>query len=549
MADTQTITPDAVPTGSLNSILKTLGQDYAAKSQQASDTSAQLATEKANIQKKLDTAESQVENLKPPAMVPMPPPPQPKATSFWEELGSPAMILAALGSLMTQTPLTTALNAGAGVMKAYREGDQEAAQHQMEVWKAATANALRLQDYQDKIYNASIKKLDTETSTALAELTANAAAFRDNIMLDAAKSRDLDLIANIQQERERLGMEVRNRSPDITVWGDMMNSAIKANGGKPLAPQQEMDLYKEFKTAQSQPKLAGKWVVAQDPGNKDANGNPVQYRYNPDTTEATTLTGQPYTPSGFAKLSTSSSAVISDETADFIAGRVIAGDPNATRNMSRTKENMTKVEDAVTKLAKEKGMSPGDLSMALATVKSDQSSLTNMTKMTDAALSFEATARENFNLALSLAPKGIPTNWGPYINKWVENGETGTGDPNVPQYVTALLTAANEYAKIMSGSTGSQGSTVDARHEAAERFSPYLNQGQIEGVIRVAEQDMANRKQQLNARVKDIQERIRGGSGGGAASSVAPAVGTVEDGYRFKGGDPANSENWEKVNP
>ena len=34
MADTQTITPDAVPTGSLNSILKTLGQDYAAKSQQ-----------------------------------------------------------------------------------------------------------------------------------------------------------------------------------------------------------------------------------------------------------------------------------------------------------------------------------------------------------------------------------------------------------------------------------------------------------------------------------------------------------------------------------
>jgi hypothetical protein len=29
--------------------------------------------------------------------------------------------------------------------------------------------------------------------------------------------------------------------------------------------------------------------------------------------------------------------------------------------------------------------------------------------------------------------------------------------------------------------------------------------------------------------------------------STGPAVGKVEDGYRFKGGNPADSKNWEKV--
>jgi hypothetical protein len=258
------------------------------------------------------------------------------------------------------------------------------------------------------------------------------------------------------------------------------------------------------------------WQVLTDPGNKDEQGNPVQYRYNPrlNPPQATTLTGEPYTPKGAAKVGASSQgSVISDEAAEFIADRILAGDPKATTNLGRSKENMTKVENILVKKAKAANIDAGKLTAAMATVRADSSSLNNLTKMTDAAVSFENTASKNFDLALKLAPKAIPTNWGPWLNRWIENGETALGDKDVPPYVTAMLTGANEYAKIMSGSTGAQGSTVDSRREAAQLFSPYLSKGQIDAVVKVAKQDMANRKSALHDQLDTIKTRISGGEG------------------------------------
>lgn len=177
----------------------------------------------------------------------------------------------------------------------------------------------------------------------------------------------------------------------------------------------------------------------------------------------------------------------------------------------------------VAKQMKDSGRSGSELPTALAGLKADQASLNQITKVADSSQAFEKTARKNFQQALKLAPQAVP-NLGPFFNRWVEQGETMFGNKDVPPYVVALLTGANEYAKIISGSTGSQGSTVDARKEAREMFSQYLDTGQIKAVVDVAFKDMDNKVESYAEQRKDIQDRIRTAGKPAAAPSLPDAA-------------------------
>lgn len=58
--------------------------------------------------------------------------------------------------------------------------------------------------------------------------------------------------------------------------------------------------------------------------------------------------------------------------------------------------------------------------------------------------------------------------------------------------------------------------------------------------------DKASREQ-ASELLRQAQEKLARMSGIGGGGQVAPAVGTVMQGYRFKGGNPADQNNWEKV--
>jgi hypothetical protein len=181
----------------------------------------------------------------------------------------------------------------------------------------------------------------------------------------------------------------------------------------------------------------------------------------------------------------------------------------------------------VEQVMKEVGSAGGDPGQFIAKhseVQANTSSLRNMTKMADAAISFEALASKNFDVAMNLAPDAIPTELGPFFNQWIEQGDTMLGNPEVPRYVAAIITGANEYAKVMSGSTGTAASTVDSRREAREMFSPYLSLPQISQVIAVAKADMANRENTLKEQVDTIKSRLGGKEPAAAAPAVMPNV-------------------------
>lgn len=403
--------------------------------------------------------------------------------------------------------------------------------------------AIRSQHLQSETFQTQYKMLGDVQSRALATYE------------DAVENGHLD-----PQEAQRRAQAVQDEGFNQLRQGGMFSSQQQQSWPKQFDPVQARGFvmgqkdYLDYMKKKRDEERADRrldeagWQVLTDPGTKDAQGNPVQYRYNPRTTQATTLTGEPYTPTGASKIGTSDQGkVMSDDATQFVVDRVVAGDPDATKNMSRSQANMTKVENELGRRYRAGQLDAGQLSAATAVVRADRSSLGNLTKMTDAAVSFEATASRNFDLALKQAPKAIPTNWGPWLNKWVMNGERALGDPDVPAYVAAILTGANEYAKIMAGSTGAQGSTVDSRREAAEMFSPYLAKGQIEAVVRIAKQDMANRKAALGAQLETIRGRIAGQS---ATNPPPPAAGEASTGPTPGGGAlPQANRGYPKPKP
>lgn len=358
----------------------------------------------------------------------------------------------------------------------------------------------------------------------------------------------------LKQEAQQTANTAATQSPDMVFGGanmqQMAQAIDRANPGaspivkfgalsmmfKLMQPEQRLQLQMLMKDNQQQFQLALKQMEIDAAnqrtllvqGNKGTAqvltdpSNNKPYLMNPNKPgSATDLQGNPYTPGGAAKIGPAQPpSPFTDSDVDYWS-TVLKNGGTMPPGLARTAAGSQFVQKVMAKMGR--GGDPNDFIANVSIVKADQGSLRNMVKMTDAATSFERTASKNFDLALTLSANAIPTDWGPWINKWVETGETQAGNTDVPPYVTALLTGANEYAKIMSGSTGSTGSTVDSRREAAELFSPYLNKGQIDRVVAIAKQDMANRKASLYGQVDDIKERLRtAGSGKPTATQGQP---------------------------
>jgi len=66
--------------------------------------------------------------------------------------------------------------------------------------------------------------------------------------------------------------------------------------------------------------------------------------------------------------------------------------------------------------------------------------------------------------------------------------------------------------------------------------------------VRSGSKEMMNKQMDaFDQQVSILKSGIAHPGKGGAAATSGPKAGTVENGYKFKGGDPAKKENWEKV--
>jgi hypothetical protein len=177
----------------------------------------------------------------------------------------------------------------------------------------------------------------------------------------------------------------------------------------------------------------------------------------------------------------------------------------------------------------------------------DSASLTSLQKQRDAVVTFEKTAGANLDQFVKLAQR-LPDSGTPWVNTPLRLlNDKLVGNEWAPAVNAARAIANNEIAKVTSN-PGLAGALSDsARHEVAEYNPQNATLKQTLHLAQVLRQDMANRRKFFDEGIAEIKGRIGHSSTPATPAPGAPKVGTVDGGYRFKGGDPGDKNNWEKV--
>jgi hypothetical protein len=156
-------------------------------------------------------------------------------------------------------------------------------------------------------------------------------------------------------------------------------------------------------------------------------------------------------------------------------------------------------------------------------IKAGTSTLLDMTKRTAIADASENTASTNLDLAYSMMLKADQTG-SPLINGIQNKIRSGVmGDPDVSAYVNSLTTAANEYARVVSMATGSQGITDAARKEGHDLFNPMLAPEQLRNNIATAKKEMANRTGSLHSQIAQTKQGLYKGPKADSSNTTTQA--------------------------
>lgn len=187
-----------------------------------------------------------------------------------------------------------------------------------------------------------------------------------------------------------------------------------------------------------------------------------------------------------------------------------------------------------------------------AAYQANKSSLTQLQKSFDSVTAFESTANKNLDLLLAAGQK-IVDSGSPWINAPLRSvSKNGIGSTDMAAYEAARQVALTEIAKVTSN-PNLTGQLSDSARKEVMGFNPTsATFKQTLAVAKVLKQDMANRKQSMSEQITAIKGRIGVDQGKSttspgqpsSGSPAAPQPGDVVDGYVFRGGNPADKNNW-----
>ena len=492
----------------------------------------------------------------------MPPPPTPPPFNPIHAWASNAMVFAAIGSLLTRSPLTTAMNAAADVVNAYKSNNAAAAKQAFDTWQTQTANALKLHEFELKQYTDAINSHSNNERAQAATLLALATSFKDAEPINAAyNSGGLPGVVTFLGKRGRAAAKVAQTSADLTDFQNesvAYSNAVAKLGPRPTDPQaaQTYDIRlgaikgqifkKTYQQAGTDPAdipgptgfsdndyleaarsyLAGGKGLTYPSGNL---GKAMKAKFDHALIEAEKERDGSGGAGSSSGGSSSDNVQLSVQSIQTLGEEYAKGAP-ISQLVSGMGKNSGSARIAIINAGTAYLLSHGGSADTLlandADFKANQASLDQQTKAANASAQYEQTAVENIKLAQSLMPAGVPTDISPVLNAIAQGASIQAGAPGVPAYAAALETALAEYAKVMSGGTGSAVASSDSARQAAESLLQrgYTGQ-QADAVFQVMIAEMANRQNAYQQTIDYINSKIAssGSADGSIGDGSAPA--------------------------
>lgn len=254
-------------------------------------------------------------------------------------------------------------------------------------------------------------------------------------------------------------------------------------------------------------------------------------------------TGGSGTADAEARLGEKQGAPLSDEAANLIAERMIAGDRQAAQGFARSPRNLAKIINTFTEKAAAKGMDGADIAARTAEfagVLAGERALGNRTANIGMAVN---EAKQFADLALERSAEVWRSKFVP-VTAVLQAYEKGTNDPALRAFGAANLSFINAYARAVNPNGAP---TVSDKDHAREMLDTVFDQKSYKAVIDQLQREMDAAIKSPGAVRQEFREAITGKAGEGNPAGTNAPAGRAFDTTKAAGmKKPGNVDPWNR---